>query len=253
VTGGYGLADVEYSSIIRNNTENGNTYSRFESPTGAGKSHHPRDRTSYASVRDWLKGRTPGCWALDLISARTRNKVVSFTGAHPHSSVLDVATGTGKQAFAYSRKGHEVVGIDFSPPMLSIAKEKNCHANVRFDIADAANMPFDDGYFDVSCISFALHEMPITIREQVVSEMARVTKHNGAIVIADFSLSEAGLFRHILSHCVTVCCNSKYYTEFIQSALDSLFTGTEIEMTGSAKILGGIGMVLRGVNRRDVA
>jgi len=81
--------------------------------------------------------------------------------------------------------------------------------------------------------------------------MARVTKHNGVIVIADFSLPEAGLFRYILSHCVTVC-NSKYYREFIQSELDSLFMRTEIEMTGSAKILGGIGVVLRGVNRRDI-
>jgi len=57
----------------------------------------------------------------------------------------------------------------FPLPMLSIAKENNCYASARFDIADAANMPFDDGHFNVSCISFALHEMPITLREQVVS------------------------------------------------------------------------------------
>ncbi len=98
-----------------------------------------------------------------------RDKVVSFTNAKNGSKILDIATGTGQQAFAFAKKGYEVVGIDFSEAMLNVAKKKNKHRNARFEIADATSLPFEDNSFDVSSVSLALHEIPLSIREKVLA------------------------------------------------------------------------------------
>ena len=52
--------------------------------------------------------------------------MVKFTKAQRGSKILDVATGTGKQAFAFAKKGYEVIGIDISEAMLNVAKKSNC-------------------------------------------------------------------------------------------------------------------------------
>jgi 2-polyprenyl-3-methyl-5-hydroxy-6-metoxy-1,4-benzoquinol methylase len=47
-----------------------------------------------------------------------RGKVVDFTNPGSGSRILDVATGTGKQAFAFAKKGYDVIGVDLSEAML---------------------------------------------------------------------------------------------------------------------------------------
>jgi len=54
-----------------------------------------------------------------------RDRVVSFTNAQKGYKVLDVATGTGEQAFAFAKNDYKVVGIDLSESMLNVAK--NAH------------------------------------------------------------------------------------------------------------------------------
>ena len=58
-----------------------------------------------------------------------RDKTVDFTGAKKSSKILDIATGTGKQAFAFAKKGYDVTGIDLSEAMLGVASRKNKYAN----------------------------------------------------------------------------------------------------------------------------
>lgn len=98
--------------------------------------------------------------------SRVRDQVVSFTQAKDGPRILDVATGTGKQAFAFAKKGYEIVGIDLAEAMLEVAAKKNKYGSARFEVADATNLPFEENSFDVSCVSFALHDMPLTIREK---------------------------------------------------------------------------------------
>ncbi|MBI2328820.1 MAG: class I SAM-dependent methyltransferase [Chloroflexi bacterium] len=104
--------------------------------------------------------------------SRVRDKVVTFTEAKIGSKILDVATGTGKQAFAFAKRGYDVTGVDLSEAMLRIADKKNKYENVKFEVADATNLPFEDNSFDVSCVSFALHEMPSTIREKALKDLS---------------------------------------------------------------------------------
>ncbi len=49
-------------------------------------------------------------WIMPI--SRVRDKVVDFTNVRSSSKILDVATGTGKQAFAFAKKGYNVIGID---------------------------------------------------------------------------------------------------------------------------------------------
>ncbi len=92
-----------------------------------------------------------------------RDKTADFTNAGIGSKILDVATGTGKQAFAFAKKGYDLTGIDLSEAMLKVARKKNKYENVKFVLADATNFPFWDSSFDVSCVSFALHDMPSSV------------------------------------------------------------------------------------------
>ena len=164
-----------------------------------------------------------GKWApiYDLFTMplfRVRNRVVDLVDAEKDSKILDVCCGTGKQAFAFGKRGYSVIGIDLSEDMLKIAKRKNRYENVRFMLADASNIPFEDNYFDVSCISFGLHDMPHDIREKVLDEMKRVSKK---IVIIDYNIPKNRLHR-FLHVSIASLYESKYYKDFAERDLKEL-------------------------------
>src|SRR3990172_11231407 len=120
----------------------------------------------YSLVKNVFKILAPFYDTVTMPISRIRDEVVGFTNARNGSRILDVGTGTGKQAFAFARKGHDVIGIDLSESMLKAAKKKNKYENVKFEVADATHLPFENDSFDVSCASFVLHDMPLTIREK---------------------------------------------------------------------------------------
>lgn len=164
-----------------------------------------------------------GKWApiYDLFTmpiSRVRDKVVDLVDAEKGSKILDVCTGTGKQSFAFGKRGYSVIGIDLSEDMLKIAERKNRYKNVRFILADASNIPFEDNYFDVSCISFGLHDMPHGIREKVLDEMNRVSKK---IVIIDYNIPKNRLHRWLHVSIVSLY-ESKYYKDFTERDLEEL-------------------------------
>ena len=178
-----------------------------------------------------------------------RGRVVNFTKAKRGSKILDVATGTGQQAFAFAKKGYEVVGIDISEAMLNVAKKKNKYKNAKFEVADAANLPFADNSFDVSSISFALHDMPLSIRERVLREMVRVTKPQGIIVIADYNLPENKISKFLIYHFVALY-EAEYYKTFIKSDLELLFHKNRIKIIDKDTVMLGVGRVLKGINNK---
>ena len=175
-----------------------------------------------------------------------RDKAVDFTNAKIGSKILDVATGTGKQAFAFAKRGYDVVGIDLSEAMLKVAIKKNKYENVKFALADATNLPFKDSSFDVSCVSFALHDMPLTIREKVLKEMVRVTKPEGMIIIVDYALPENRIGRFLVYHFVKIY-EKEYYSKFIKSDLKALLRKSGIEIKEELPVLLGAGRILKGM------
>ncbi len=113
---------------------------------------------------------------------RWRAVAVSETRLKPGGRALDVATGTGDLAFALARvvgPTGRVVGIDFSDPMLDVARHKayDAPAAPEFRRADALDLPFDDGSFDAVTIGFGLRN--VTDVPRALSEMRRVLRPGG--------------------------------------------------------------------------
>ena len=103
--------------------------------------------------------------------------------------VLDVCCGTGDQTFYYAKRGIFATGIDRNPDMLKLAeknKRKRGLSNVSFQMADAQDLPFKDNVFDYASISFALHENERAAIDKIISEMKRIVKKSGALILMDF-------------------------------------------------------------------
>jgi ubiquinone/menaquinone biosynthesis C-methylase UbiE len=150
-----------------------------------------------------------------------RDVAVKFCKAKPGFTVLDVCTGTGSQAFAFAKAGCSVTGIDLSEDMLRIAKKKNKKKKVKFEIGDASAMAYPDDSFDISCIFFSLHDMPLNIRHKVLDEMKRVSKE---ILIVDYNFPKNNLLRWLYMLLPSLF-ESRYYQDFSMMEMGDLLSG----------------------------
>ena len=118
-------------------------------------------------------------WQVHMWRRVTRSAV----GARPGTRVLDLAAGTGTSSVEYAADGADVVACDFSTGM--VAEGKARHPEIEFVAGDAMALPFADASFDVVTISYGLRNVQDTV--MALSEMLRVTRPAGRIVIAEFS------------------------------------------------------------------
>ena len=126
-----------------------------------------------------------------------KKKLIKMSGAQPGQHVLDCATGTGDLALLFKEKVGRVgsvIGTDFCQEMLEEApiKAHKKGLDVRFQLADAMALPFEDNQFDISSISFGIRnvEKPLV----ALSDMARVTKSGGVVMVLEFGqVSTPGL------------------------------------------------------------
>ena len=124
-----------------------------------------------------------------------RREMVERSEVRRDDRVLDVCTGTGDVALAFAERCEDITGIDLSPAMLAVARKKDREGPVRFLQMDATRLDFSDEEFDVSSISFALHDLAPGVREEVLREVRRVTR--GRIVILDYNPPANRLLRSI--------------------------------------------------------
>ena len=204
----------------------------------------------YALTKKAFDVLAPFYDAVTFTIARVRERVVDFTSAGQGSTVLDVATGTGRQAFAFAKRGYDVTGVDLTESMLAVARKNNKNGLVKFEAADATHLRFAENCFDVSCISFALHDMPLAIRERVLKEMVRVTKPNGMIVIVDYALPRSRIGRSLVYRLVSLY-EGEYYQQFIASDLEGILAKVGIEGKEELSVLRGAGRILKGTKMAE--
>ena len=94
--------------------------------------------------------------------------------------LLDVGCGTGHWSAFFSEHGFAVTGVDISPEMIAVAREKRI-ANVSFEIADAHSLPFEDELFDMVAAITTLEF--VRDPEVVAREMARCTRRPGGVIL----------------------------------------------------------------------
>lgn len=127
-----------------------------------------------------------------------RKFVVSKVAEIQPKTILDVATGTGDLAIALTEiKGAKITGLDISEGMLSVGKEKvvkkNLSDRIEFIHGDSEKLPFEDAHFEAVTVSFGVRNFENL--EKGLSEIYRVLKPNGRLVILETSVPEKFPFR----------------------------------------------------------
>jgi ubiquinone/menaquinone biosynthesis C-methylase UbiE len=101
-------------------------------------------------------------------------------------SILDVGCGTGSYLEFYKRYKCKLFGIDTSPAMLEVAKQR-LGEGAELYLGSATDMPYPGHSFDLVVSMLVLHEMDHPIRLAVLDEIKRVLKPNGRLLLIDFS------------------------------------------------------------------
>lgn len=158
-----------------------------------------------------------------------KNRLVRLTHSRPGQSALDVCCGTGDIAQRLAQAGAKVTALDFSAEMLTVARERNTQSTasvprVDFLQGNAMDLPFADNSFDIATVGYGLRNL--SSWETGLSEMLRVAKPGGRVLVLDFGKPDNALWRALyftyLRLCVPVlglvfCRNAAAYAYILES------------------------------------
>jgi SAM-dependent methyltransferase len=133
-------------------------------------------------------GRRPRDWA-ELAEPSNRPlfaEVLDRLGVGPGTRLIDIGCGSGYAAHMASERGASVTGMDITPELIEIARERV--PSGHFIIGGMDELPFEDQSFDaaVGFNSFQFADDPT----QAVREAARVVKQNGLVAATTFAEPE---------------------------------------------------------------
>ena len=119
--------------------------------------------------------------------------------------ILDVATGTGDVAINTIKqlniKGLHIIGLDISPEMLNIGKKKivteGMSGTIDMIVGDSENLPFENNKFDAITVAYGVRNFENL--ERGLSEMQRVLKPKGKLVVLEFSQPRVFPFRQLFN------------------------------------------------------
>lgn len=130
----------------------------------------------------------------DLMSGGLHRIWKTFTiaqaGVRPGFKVLDIAGGTGDLAKAFAKQAGpsgEVWLTDINESMLRVGRDRLLNKGLVTPVllCDAEKLPFPSNYFDRISVAFGLRNM--TRKDQALSEMQRVLKPGGKLLVLEFS------------------------------------------------------------------
>lgn len=136
---------------------------------------------SYDVMNDLMSGGLHRIWKAFTISR---------AAIRPGMRVLDIASGTGDLARAFAKRAGgtgEVWMTDINDSMLRVGRDRMMDAGLVLPttVCDCERLPFPDGYFDRVSVAFGLRNM--THKDRALSEMARVLKPGGKLLVLEFS------------------------------------------------------------------
>jgi demethylmenaquinone methyltransferase/2-methoxy-6-polyprenyl-1,4-benzoquinol methylase len=157
-------------------------------------------------------------FGMDKLWRRRAIRIISETYNNP--KILDVATGTADLSIAALKaEPAGVTGIDISDRMLEIGRNKIARKGVsdriRLIRGDSENLPFEDNAFDVAMVAFGVRNFSDPMKG--LSEMRRVVKDGGMVLVLEFSRPLSFPFRQIY----------KFYFLRILPLMGRLFSGNK--------------------------
>lgn len=139
-------------------------------------------------------------FGIDRMWRRRAIRIISKNYKTP--VILDVATGTGDLAIA-AMKIHpvKITGIDISQNMLEIGREKirkkGLSGKIELIQGDSENIPLGDDNYDVAMVAFGVRNFSDPLKG--LSEMKRVIRKDGMILVLEFSKPSGFLFRSVFN------------------------------------------------------
>lgn len=141
-----------------------------------------------------LKAKQAAMWAsgdyprvADEVVGGLGQVLVDAVGVRQGQRVLDVAAGTGSSALPAARRGADVTATDLTPELLDVGRAAAAQEGLplTFEVADAEQLPYGDGAFDVvlSCIGvmFAPHH------QAAADELVRVCRPGGTVGVLSWT------------------------------------------------------------------
>jgi len=199
-----------------------------------------------------------------------KRRLVNMANGKPGQRALDICCGTGDITLQLAARGLNVVGVDFSQPMLDIARIRlnQCHSarpetgsQVEYINADAQSLPFPDSSFDVVTVGYGLRNLASW--QEGLREMCRVARPGATILVLDFAKPANPLWRAVYYGYLRLfvpilgwifCGNSKSYSYILESLLHypaQEGLAREMQALGlkeveTSNILGGVMSISRG-------
>lgn len=122
-----------------------------------------------------------------------RRSIVDEFASDKNLRILDMCGGTGKQLKRFSSAGFsDLHCLDASESMLRIAQRGKHSINMYHKNAEQTG--FDDFFFDLVIISFAVHEKNRKTQKAILREAFRVLSRKGSLVIVDYVFDQKTLF-----------------------------------------------------------
>ena len=152
------------------------------------------------------------------LDQKWRDNVVQMIADTLPESILDIATGTGDLVIkmAQKTKAPRLVGLDISSGMLEVGKlkvkEELLDNRIEMVLGDSENLQFDDATFDAVTVSYGVRNFENL--EKGLSEILRVLKPNGILVVLETSVPEKFPFKQ----------GYYFYSNLIVPTLGKLFS-----------------------------
>lgn len=133
------------------------------------------------------------------LDQKWRDNVVDMVAAQQPQTIMDIATGTGDLVIKMAERtsASRLVGLDISSGMLEVGKVKVKHekldGRIEMVLGDSENLQFEDHTFDAITVSYGVRNFEDL--EKGLSEILRVLKPNGALVVLETSVPEKFPFK----------------------------------------------------------
>jgi demethylmenaquinone methyltransferase/2-methoxy-6-polyprenyl-1,4-benzoquinol methylase len=146
-----------------------------------------------------------------------RKRVVRLIQKNKHEVLLDIATGTGDLVLALSRlKTKKIIGLDISPGMLEIGKQKvkaqGLDQRIEMQLGDSEALSFENDTFDAVTIAFGVRNFENL--DLGLKEILRVLKPQGTLVILETSVPQNPILKSFYS----------LYTQKVMPFIGKLFS-----------------------------
>ncbi|MGI9550305.1 MAG: bifunctional demethylmenaquinone methyltransferase/2-methoxy-6-polyprenyl-1,4-benzoquinol methylase UbiE [Aurantibacter sp.] len=152
------------------------------------------------------------------IDIKWRKRVVAILKKRKPKNILDIASGTGDLAINLVKTGAEkIVGLDLSPGMLEVGKQKVAERNlgdtIEMVLGDSENLPFAENSFDAITVAFGVRNFETL--EKGLEEILRVLKPEGTFVVLETSVPTKFPYKQ----------GYRFYTKYMLPTIGRLFSG----------------------------